>query len=303
MLVVTSGDVYTDLDVLACAIAYGDILNKTHRPALVYLPGPLNESITSSMRNWDFKYQTKLEPGDYQYVIVDVSDPDHISRVVDPTKISKIYDHHFGHEDYWRSRIGDGAHIEPVGACATLIWEEAVKKGATLSQISVNLLYTAIFSNTLNFNASVTHDRDKRAFAQLGKLVDLPPNWPEIYYSELEADVFANPSEAIVKDIKTTVLSKFPHPFIIGQLELWNSQKFLVNHMGTIKEALQAPGNPYWFFTSPSISDGHNYLYTENPGLKDLLTRLIGAKFTGDLGTTDKLYLRKEILKKLQEYK
>lgn len=172
-----------------------------------------------------------------------------------------------------------------------------------MSQVAVNLLYTAIFSNTLNFNASVTHDRDKQAFTQLKSLADLPDNWLELYYSELESDVFADPHEAIVKDIKTTVLPQFSHKFIIGQLELWNSRKFLTDYQSVIKKALEEHESPYWFFTSPSISDGYNYLYTENPELKDLLTRLVGAKFNGDLGETDKLYLRKEILKKLQEYK
>lgn len=301
MIVITSGDVYTDLDVLACAIAYGEILNQTNRQATVYLPGPLNEGIVSSMRKWDFKYETSQEPGTHSYVIVDVSDPDHINRVVDPSQIFEIYDHHFGHEQFWRQKLGDNSHIEPVGACATLIWEQAQKQKVTLSQVAINLLYTAIFSNTLNFKASVTSNRDKLAFTELSKLTSLPTNWIETYYTELSTDVFANPSEAIIKDIKTTQFSGYSEPFIIGQLELWDGKDFIFKHKTIIKDALTQAGSPYWFMTVPSISEGKNYLYSENSEVQSILIRTIGAKFTGDTGETSKLWLRKEILRELQK--
>ena len=60
-------------------------------------------------------------------------------------------------------------------------------------------------------------------------------------------------------------------------------------------------GNPKWLLTSPSISEGKNYIYSKNEEIKKLLAKTIKAKFVGDLGTTNKLWLRKEILKKLQE--
>ena len=87
---------------------------------------------------------------------------------------------------------------------------------------------------------------------------------------------------------------------VIGQLEFWDSRNFVLNNLKDIETALTSFGNPKWFLTSPSISEGKNYLFTKNPEMKKLLEKLIGAKFNGDIGTTDKLWLRKEILKELQ---
>jgi len=78
------------------------------------------------------------------------------------------------------------------------------------------------------------------------------------------------------------------------------SEKFLKSHLKEIERALTSFGSENWFLTSPSINEGKNYLFTKNPEMKKLLEKLIGAKFNGDIGTTDKLWLRKEILKELQ---
>jgi len=162
-------------------------------------------------------------------------------------------------------------------------------------------LYTAIFSNTLNFNSTVTHERDRRAFAELSKLVKLPTNWVEIYFRELEDESIKDPESSLVHDIKTDTLPGFEKPLFIGQLELWTSQDFVLKNQALIKKILEAKGSPFWFFTSPSISEGHNYFFAENDKIKNLLTTLIGVQFKDNIGTTSNLILRKEILKKMHQ--
>ena len=110
---------------------------------------------------------------------MDVSEPSHIASAVYMDKVVEVYDHHYGYADYWEKRIGDKAKIEMIGACATFIWEEFVLRNQSedISDISANLLYTGIISNTLNFNASVTHERDITASNQLKKIITLPDNW------------------------------------------------------------------------------------------------------------------------------
>lgn len=51
----------------------------------------------------------------------------------------------------------------------------------------------------------------------------------------------------------------------------------------------------------PSISENKNYIYTESEKIKDLLKKIITVNFAGGVGVTDKLWLRKEIRKKLLE--
>src|SRR3989344_4504224 len=112
-IIVTTGQPFTDIDALACAIAYTELLRLEGKDAEAVLPGPLNKSITNEIKSWNLKF----------------------------------------------------LKTEMVGACATLIWEEYVKrkKSNEISEMSGNLLSTAIISNTLNFNAMVTTDRDKKS--------------------------------------------------------------------------------------------------------------------------------------------
>ena len=56
-LCVTSGTAYTDIDVLACAIAFAELNNCD-----VVLPGIFNATISESMRNWNLNwFLTRLE--------------------------------------------------------------------------------------------------------------------------------------------------------------------------------------------------------------------------------------------------
>ena len=201
-------------------------------------------------------------------------------------------------KNYWKEKIGTKAIIEKVGSCATLIWEEFIKrkKEKNISDTNANLLYTAIISNTLNFKASITTSRDKRAFNEIQKYINLPKNWIEIYFEDQEKESLINPRDAILNDTKGMGFE-----YKIGQLEFWDSKKFVFNHLKEIEEILSSFGNEKWFFTSPSINEGINYLFTKNSEVKILLEKTIGAKFKGDIGTTDKLWLRKEIIQEIKK--
>ena len=146
---------------------------------------------------------------------------------------------------------------------------------------------------TLNLSASVTTQRDKKALDRLEEFTNLPKDWVEMYFEEQEKIADENTTKTILNDTKGK-----EKDLVIGQLELWNSKKFIRKHLKEIEKALKSFNNPRWFLTSPSISEGKNYIYTKNDNLKRLLAKTIGVKFKGNLGTTKKLRLRKEILKK-----
>lgn len=309
-IVVTTGKRYTDIDGLACVWAYQEI---PLQGALGILPGPLNQSIPQSVRRWLPKYAGTLKPGDYDFVITDVSEAPQLPDFVKLDHIIKIYDHHFGFEKYWEEKLGtENVHIEPVGACATLIWETyknsppllnpaplRIPHPHSISPLSANLLYTAIVSNTLNFKSSLTTDRDKQAFEELKPFTDLPDNWIAKYYLDQEQDIFQNPIPAVANDTKLQVIKGMT--CAIGQMELWDSRNFLKEHQKTIESVLKNFNTETWLFTSPCISEGRNYIFTKNPILKDYLRQVLEVDFQGtDIGTTSKLWLRKEILKKIQ---
>ncbi len=302
-IVITSGSAFTDIDTLASAIGLKELLSQTGNQTEVVLPGEFNSSITESIRNWQIQVLKNPQLTNYQTILVDISNPQYICSWVDSDSIMALYDHHFGFEAYWREKIGDQAIIKPIGACATLIWEQYAQKELTptISTLSANLLTTAIISNTLNLKSSVTSSRDIQALAQLKPYTNLPINWPEKYFTEVEQHIFQDIPTAIKNDTKVQEITNLNQTFVIGQIELWDSSGFIRDHQKEIRDVLTSFGNPNWFMTSPSISQGINYLYTENEEIKVSLSQIINAKFEGNVGTTPKLWLRKEILRELQK--
>jgi len=299
--IVTSGQLFSDIDALACAIAYSELLILEGKESEVVLPGILNTSITQTIKDWGISYVTSPSFSDADYTVVDVSDLEHIAICAKENTIVEIFDHHLGFESYWKEKLGEKSRIEFIGACATLIWEEYKKRNQerNISMLSSNLLSVAILSNTLNFGAQITNQRDLQAFQELQSLNALSEEWIEQYFSDQEKDINKDVAEAIVNDTKVvTSLSTFPS-LVIGQLELWDGSSFLEKNQNIIKEVLQGFKSDYWFMSIPSIGERRNYIYVENPEIKELLSKVLDITFEGNRGVTEKLWLRKEILKEL----
>lgn len=303
--IVTSGEKFTDIDALACAVAYSELLLLEGKESEVVLPGILNTSITQAIKDWGVIYNVSPTFVDADCIVVDVSDPEQIAEFVKEDCIVELFDHHLGFEEYWQERIGDKSHIEFIGACATLIWEEYKKRNqeSNISVLSRNLLSVGILSNTLNFGAQITNERDKQAFQELQALYPLSPEWIEQYFSDQEKDINKGIVEAITNDTKVITDLNLNLPLVIGQLELWNGSDFLDKNLELIKQTLEGFKSEYWFMSVPSLKEKKNYIYTENPEVKELLTKVLDITFEGDRGVTQRLWLRKEILKELYSLK
>jgi nanoRNase/pAp phosphatase (c-di-AMP/oligoRNAs hydrolase) len=301
-VIITSGRTFVDIDALACAVAYRDFLKAKNIDCEVVFPGEINETVSETIKKWVLNIDK--DPSDLttdtEFVIVDCSNPNVFPTFAVKDKISEVYDHRSGYEDFWKG-TNVVLQIELVGACATLIWEKIKNENleSKISQTGLNLLYTAIFANTLNFKSSVTTDRDKKAFLELAELVNLDSNWISIYYHEVESSMLVNPEAAIKNDTKIVDFPNLNLKVVIGQIELWNSKEFVFKNEDVIVNTLESFGVNNWFFTSPSISEDKNYIYTKSPRVIKLLTENFDTKFNGNWGETSKLWLRKEILRKL----
>ena len=163
MKCVTSGSAYTDIDALACAIGYAELCGCD-----AVLPGKFNSTIPQCVQDFGFKYLTGFRKDYDSFVIVDMSDPRYLPDCVSVDKVEMVFDHHLGFADFWQEKC----QIESIGACATMIFE--LFKDVKPSVKTANLLYTAIFANTLNFKAKVTTDRDLRAAEKLKNFINLP---------------------------------------------------------------------------------------------------------------------------------
>jgi len=204
-----------------------------------------------------------------------------------------------GYEDYWIKKLGDRAKIETIGSCATLIWEEFKKRGfgEKISQTSAKMLYAAIVSNTLNFKASITSHRDVEAFQEISIIADMPKDWVEKYFIDQEEYIYQNPRQAILDDIKIIEFPNMGTKITIGQIELWESKKFVNDYKPLIKEVLDNFDHKKWFFNAPCISMGKTYVLTENEEIRNILENNFGFIFKNEIGESDKLIERKEFVK------
>lgn len=298
--IVVGGSAYADIDVLACIAAYTQLLNLKGCHTQGIITGPWNQTISHSVRQWRTEIEKQFLPleDSCNFVLVDISDPKFIEPFVEIEKVVEVYDHHYGYEDFWKKRLPNSTFIEYVGACATLIWERFKKDGLqnSISTINANLLYTAIFANTLNFKSQVTTDRDKIASEELLKYIDLPNDWKSIYYSELAEEFNKNLSEHICKDTKLVELNGLPINF--GQLEIWNAAPIIEK----FEHKFQPKPSDEWLINIASIEEGCSYFYTNSDRLRDVIIQITASKEINQfLQVSQRLWLRKEILREFLE--
>jgi inorganic pyrophosphatase/exopolyphosphatase len=296
--IVTAGEKYADIDVLACAVAYAELLRLEGKDAVAVVSKDFQASITPSVLAWGGVYETTYEAreGD-DFILVDVSEPGFVASFVDHARVREVYDHRlFGYEEHWRTVANAGLHIEAVGSCATLIWEQVVARGFAdvLSQPSTRLLFAAIVSNSLDLHALVTNDRDRRAYADLQMRSELPTTWVAAYFAEQEQEVMQDVEKLLSNDTK--VLSVNAGTIAIGQLELWDANVFVAQHAQEMEQAMRLAGSETWFVTIASISEGKNYLFTTDAKTKTLVEHTLSVHFDGDIACTEMLMMRKEII-------
>lgn len=299
MKLITSGARYLDIDAYACAIAYAELLELQGEKALAFSTAPLNESISPTVRSWNGPLHRDYNPSENDtFVLVDVSEPDHIDTAVNLERVVEVIDHHLGYEKYWQDRIGDELHIEFIGAACTLVYERWVVSGLLdkMSILSARLLVCGILDNTLNFGAKVTTPRDITAYNQLLLQADLPENWTAQYFSECQETIFRDVTSAIQNDTKTVSFRSFEQPISFGQLVVWDAKQILSDYQSQIKATLSAMG-PYWFLNLVSVSEQKSYFITENDEIQTWLNNLLGLEFVGSVATADRLWLRKEVIK------
>lgn len=296
MKIITAGQSFIDIDALACGVAYTELLGSA---AKLILPGALNATVSKTIRSFDLNFASTYQCSDKdEFILVDVSNPKFFANCVNEERVTEVWDHHQGFEDYWQQKIGKH-NIEAVGACATLIWEEFEKRNQPISETSANLLYTAIFSNTLNLSSCNTTTRDIEAASKLLSQTNLPDNWIESYYQETQADILQDFEYAIRNDTKEVNI--MGQTVTIAQLEFWQVNDLL--SMDNIEDLAQdlLGKNEFWFLTIPCISENKNYFITKSLKTQQLLSNVLRVIFAGNIGFNDHVLLRKEIINILNE--
>ena len=308
MTIVTAGKSFNDIDAFGCAIAYAELLRLEGTDARAVFVGPLNHSVTALALEQDGDFATACVPADEdRFVFVDLSGPDHFAFApVDESRIAEIYDHHYGFEEYWRERLGERSRIERVGAAATLIWEEVIRRGFAdrLSASSTNLLAIAILQNTLNFTSSETVDRDHRAFDELSRRVTMAEGWQDRYFAECAEAIHGHLDEAIANDTKTLHEYFGDRSLVFSQLEITEDPTaFLRDNRGAIDAHWSSTPAARHLMNLADIRSRTSLLYSNDPiWLAETIAPLFAERVTvDDRSLTTEIVQRKQVLKLLKE--
>lgn len=301
MKIVTSGLSFLDIDAYAGCVAYAELLNLKGEEAIAFSSANINESVTKTIRSWEAPLQTEYVPKpDNTFILVDVSGPEFLDKVVDVNKVEEVIDHHIGYEKYWEERIGAKSNIEFIGAACTQVYERWQKSGllGQMSKTSARLLASGILDNTLYFKADVTTTRDHEAYNQLLKIANLPKDWTEQYFQECEESIFADIERALTNDTKMMKFQNLDSNNVaFGQLVIWNASRAVNECRGIIEKTMSKITND-WFINVVSINDGQSLFLASNGKVIQWAEQILNVKFNERLAHADKLWLRKEIVKK-----
>lgn len=297
--VITAGSNYLDIDAYACCVAMKELLVLQGEKVVAYSSAVVNYSVCQMLvedgqllKN----FPSEIDKDDVKYIIVDVSDPNYIKDSVPLEKVAKVYDHHVGYEDYWRARIGDGMHIEFIGAAATLIYREWKNAGLQdkMSPSTARLLVAAILDNTLNLNSSNTTAEDVEAYKALCRKGNIDDSWREIYFSHVQESVDADLKNALFNDLKTFSQCEYLPPSI-AQLCVWDVNCFF-ERLGDVRRWFDDLSTP-WMINLIDINKSCSYFVCDDSCFQKKIQDVFGVFFQNGVAKSKVPYLRKEILK------
>ena len=301
LLIITAGSNYLDIDAYACIVATAELLNLQGVNAVAYSNAACNYSVCALLvleGQVLCKLPVNVSEETARYIIVDVSDPEVLKNSVPLDRVCGVYDHHVGYERYWNEKLGCDAHIEFIGAAATLIYREWKKFGVVdqMKRSTAKLLIAAILDNTLNLISSNTTHEDIEVFRVLCTYAGVGDDFRASYFSEVQKSVEEGLKNALFGDIKT--LRNNPLlPSIISQLCVWNSEGILTR-IDEIRTWF-APLRESWMINIIDLSENCSYFVCDNEINQEKIARVFDIRFEMGISKTKEPYLRKQIIKKL----
>lgn len=293
-----------DLDGYACAYAYAELLKSQGKEAVGAIfgrPHPEAEFILEECTITGLENGEEAIAESEEIILVDASDTNGISPKIRHEDVIEIIDHRRTHE---AERFPNAkVQIELVGAAATLIAERFKAEEKEPSREAAALLYGAIISNTINFQARVTTERDKEMAAWLVSICH-----PR---KDIIKRMFSAKSE-----IKEPLKEYFPREFAAGnlcgkrssiaQLEIIDAEAFVRKRKEEIVQALEElkaeHGLDLIFLTCIDIEKGYNTLLAIDDETERILAEILKITFTDHIGKTEDVYMRKELLPLLKEF-
>ena len=292
-----------DLDGVAGVVGYAEFLSKAGQQVEAGIIGEPHDEAKYILDQFGIQYPKHLEDTeDYERVIlVDASELNGLEGKIESLKVIEIIDHRAVNEadKFPNAKI----QIELVGAAATLVAEKFMVAKMEISKESAILIYGAIISNTLNFKATVTTDRDRKAAQWLNKTAQLSDSfWKELFTakSDLSGGKLA---ERIKGDFAWFTLGG--KKLGVAQIEMIGAKQLIAERESKILQVLgqlkAKMGLDLIFQSTIELEDESNYFTTSDDATKALLEKALSLQFTGNSAQRSGLIMRKQIVPLLKQ--
>lgn len=290
-----------DIDRVACAIAYAELLNKSGQSSKAVYTGQLNDEI-NFVKDFLGKFSIQEKntfDSDDQFVMVDMSFVPNPKSGVDVIKVIEVIDHReFNQiEKYINAKVD----IQKVGACATSIYERFKEAKIIPSKESAVWLLSAIVSNTINLKNNVTTQRDIDAYNELLGLTDLDEKYTYKMFTA-KSRIDSNNLERFYNE-DFAVLEYNGKKYTIFQLEIVNLGEFVNQNYDQIIQLLQRAKKEhqidYAGFSGIDVLNGYNIIFAIDHASANEFGRAIGTTEILKPYKTDHIIMRKEIWAKL----
>ncbi len=291
-----------DLDGFACAYAYTEFLNKQNQRAILGISGEPHEEAKFLLKQYNIPFVPQsFNPADFaRIILVDASDLQGIDPRINPDQVIEVIDHRKVNE--MEAFKNAKVQVEMVGSAATLIAEKFIGGKVVMSRDAAVLLYGAIVSNTLNFKANITTDRDRNVAAWLAAFIHPPADFVMAMFAAKSNVTKENLSEAIDHDFASFDLSKRVG---VGQLEMIGAEEFVAqlkpDILGKLEFLKQTENFDLIFLSVVDLEKGQNIFITADQSSQELLTSIFGFQFTDNAAIRPGLILRKEIMPLIKE--
>lgn len=292
-----------DLDGTACAFSYAEFLRKSGKDVVAAVFGKPHREAQFVLNKFNIpalENAEKVVNNVDGIIIVDASDLRGLSDRIQPEKVVEIIDHRKIHE---ANKFPNAkAQIELVGSAATLIAEKFYKNKTTISQESAALLFSAIVSNTINFQANVTTERDHKMADWLKTKFSLPKNYIHEMFSD-KSQFKKSLKETFIDDFATFHFNN--HHLGIVQLEIINVNKFMRENLVKIKKILEElkkeKSLELVFLTCIDLEKAFNEIVVIDEETQKFVEQALNVKFKDGVTKRDGILMRKEIVPLIKE--
>lgn len=299
--ILVTAKVNPDLDGTSCTLAYADLLKQEGKGCEGFIFGSPQSEVQYFIQ--EQKIQIPVTDLDFSYpwsefILVDASSMKGMPKPVVSEKVVEIIDHRKGEPE--REFPNAKIQNELIGAAATLIVERFIQAKKKLQPDHAKLLYGAIYHNTLNFTSFNTSDRDKNAARYLEEGFGLSPELAKEMFDFATREIEADVKLAIRQDAK-----EFGSGHLIGayQLIVGNPKIFEQKEEieAGVRELFESSGSNWAFINVVDLENKKSHIFATDSNGQKMLEKALGAKFTNGWAELPKVWLRKEIMPKIQE--